>query len=645
VTLALGAVLSVMLTRVVQTQALGGAGRSARAISDVAFAPHLDAADFTGGLSAGHRRALNDTLTGARGERPTFLAIRLWSADGVLIWADDPAMVGTVHPPAEEFREALGGEVTSEIFDSRSADRPSGTSGRLLEVYVPITFGGQSRPAGLFEIYLPYAPVGAAISDSHRRVQAVLVGGLLTLYVVTLPILASASRRLRRQAADNHRLALQDGLTGLPNRLSFTERTGQALQDSVRDDQPFSLLLLDLDRFRDINDTLGHQVGDQLLQQVALRLKGRLRGGDILARLGGDEFAILLPATEAAAGRRVATALLGVLASPVQVDEMALSVEASIGIAVSPDDGQDPHTLLQRADVAMYAAKRHHTGIETYSARHDSNSPAGLALLGELRHAIEMDQLVLHYQPKADLSTGELRGLEVLLRWQHQGRGLIAPDSFIPLAERTGLIHPLTQWVLDHAMAQLVEWRHAGLTTQLAVNISARNLADPRFPDIVAALLRRHGVGPGELEFEITESAVLADPTHVETVVRRFAGMGISVAMDDFGTGYSCLANLERLPLNAIKIDKTFVLGMAGSRDAAAIVQSVIDLGHNLGLTVIAEGVETEIAWQDLAARGCDIAQGYLLSRPVPADQAGLLLSAWSRRPTRIEGTRPALSG
>ena len=644
VVLGLGAVLSVMLTKVVQAQAQASASRSAQAISQVAFAPHLSAADFTGGLTRQHREALDGTLIGARGEHPALLAIRLWSASGVLIWGDDKAMVGTVHPPAEEFSEALTGQVTSEVFDSQSTDRPSGTSGRLLEVYVPIIYPGESRPAGLFEMYLPYAPVAAAIRDNQRRVQAVLVGGLLTLYVVMLPILASASRRLRQQAVDNRRLALHDGLTGLPNRLLLADRAGQALQQSVRDGQPVALLLLDLDRFRDINDTLGHQVGDLLLQHVAVRLRGRLRAGDTLARLGGDEFAILLPATDATAGRQVATALVTALASPFHVGDVALSVEASIGIAASPDDGQDPHTLLQRADVAMYAAKQDHTCIENYSARHDGHSPARLALLGELRLAIETNQLVLRYQPKADLSTGALRGLEVLLRWQHQDHGLIAPDAFIPLAERTGLIHPLTQWVLDHAMSQLVEWRQAGLVTQLAVNVSARNLTDPTFPDTVAALLQRHDVRPGELEFEITESALVADPTHVEAVLRRFAGMGISVAMDDFGTGYSCLANLERLPLNAIKIDKSFVLAMAGSPDAAAIVQSVIDLGRNLGLTVIAEGVETEASWQDLATRGCDIAQGYLLSRPVPADEAGHLLAAWSRRPTSVDTARPTLT-
>jgi diguanylate cyclase (GGDEF)-like protein len=633
VVLALGTALSMVLTRMVQGQAQAGASRSAQAISGVAFAPYLRAGDFTNGLTARHRRALDATVTASRGENQAFLAIRLWSASGALVWADDDAVLGAMHPPADEFTEALAGEVTSEVVDSGSAERPSSSHGRLLEVYVPISYAGQSRPAGLFELYLPYAPVAATISANQRRVQAVLAGGLLALYLVLLPIVASASRRLRRQAADNRRLALHDGLTGLPNRLLLADRTAQALRLAARDGRPVTLLLLDLDRFREINDTLGHHVGDLLLQEAALRLSNRLRAGDTLARLGGDEFALLLPATDATAAGRVATALLNALTAPVVVGDLALSVEASIGIAVAPDDGDDPDTLLQRADVAMYAAKQHHTGFEQYSARHDANSPARLALVGELRRAIETDQLVLHYQPKADLLTGALTGLEVLLRWQHHDRGLLAPDGFIPLAERTGLIRPLTEWVLDHALAQLAEWRQSGLTTQLAVNVSARNVADPSFPDTVAALLHRHAVRPGELELEITESAVVADPDHAETVLRRLSDLGISVAMDDFGTGYSCLANLERLPLNAIKIDKSFVLAMAGSPDAAAIVQSVIDLGRNLGLTVIAEGVETEVAWQDLAERGCDVAQGYLLSRPVPADEAGRLLAGWSRRP------------
>jgi diguanylate cyclase (GGDEF)-like protein len=636
----LGAVLSVMLNRIVQARAQAGAARSAQAISEVAFVPHLGAEDFAGRLSAGHRAALDGTLSAARGGHAAFVAIRLWSASGRAIWADDPAVVGTVHPPAEEFGEALAGSVASEVFDAQSADRPSGTHGRLLEVYVPLTYPGRSKPAGVFEMYLPYAPVAAAISENQRRVQGVLAGGLVALYLVLLPIVASASRRLRRQAADNRRLALHDGLTGLPNRLLLADRIGQALKHADRSGQPIALLLLDLDRFKEINDTLGHHVGDLLLEQGARRLADRLRGSDTLARLGGDEFALLLPATDATAARQVAGAVLNALSEPFCVGDLTLSVEASIGIALAPDHGQDPDTLLQRADVAMYAAKARHTAVELYAAQDDDHSPARLALLGELRRAIDTDQLVLHYQPKADLTTGRLAGLEVLLRWQHPERGLIPPNDFIPLAERTGLIRPLTHWVLDRALAQLATWRQGGATLQLAVNVSTRNLADPGFPDDVADLLSRHAVRPGELELEVTESAVVADPAHAEAVLRRLSAMGISLAMDDFGTGYSCLANLERLPLNAIKIDKSFVQAMAGHPDAAAIVQSVIDLGGNLGLTVVAEGVETEDAWQDLAGRGCDLAQGYLLSRPVPAEQAGELLRAWSRRPTRVGATQ-----
>jgi EAL domain-containing protein (putative c-di-GMP-specific phosphodiesterase class I) len=294
----------------------------------------------------------------------------------------------------------------------------------------------------------------------------------------------------------------------------------------------------------------------------------------------------------------------------------------------------------------MYAAKARHTPVETYAADQDEHSPARLALLGQLRRAIEADELVLHYQPKADLRTGALDGLEVLVRWQHPERGVVPPDTFIPLAERTGLIHPLTRWVLDAALAQAAAWSLHGPVPRLAVNLSARNLADPDFPDTVRALLDRHGVAAASLELEITESAVVADPTAAEAVLRRLSDMGIALAMDDFGTGYSCLANLERLPLDAVKIDKSFVLAMTDHPDAAAIVQSVIDLGRNLGLTVVAEGVETEAVWRDLAARGCDVAQGYLLSRPVPAEAAAVLVANWSPGqwcvPERSPGTLSA---
>jgi diguanylate cyclase (GGDEF)-like protein len=537
-----------------------------------------------------------------------------------------------VHPPADDFQEALEGSASAEVFDADSSDRPAGTSGALLEVYLPITYAGQDEPAGLFEMYLPYAPVADAIAAGRWRMQSALAGGLLLLYLVQLPLVAAASRRLRRQAADNERLALHDSLTGLPNRLLLLDRIGAALRLAERDGEPTALLLLDLDRFKEINDTLGHQVGDLLLQQAAERLADRLRAGDTLARLGGDEFAVLLPGTDAPAARQVSAALLTALGDPFVIDELTLSVEASIGIAVAPEHGSDATILLQRADVAMYSAKAHHTVCETYSADQDNHSPARLALLAELHRALEQDELVLHYQPQADLHTGELTGVEALVRWQHPERGMIPPDSFIPLAERTGLIHPLTAWVLDRAFAQLVEWHARGLWPRLAVNLSARNLGDPGFPDLVVSLLERHGIRGEDLEFEITESALVADPTHAEAVLRRLSGLGVRVAMDDFGTGYSCLANLERLPLDAVKIDKSFVLAMASHPDAAAIVQSVIDLGRNLGLTVIAEGVETATVWHDLDARGCDVAQGYLLSRPVPADAAADLLANWGSR-------------
>jgi diguanylate cyclase (GGDEF)-like protein len=628
----LGAVLSLVLAHVVRAEALDGARRSAEVIGKVAFAPHLDAADFHG-LDPRHAAALDATLTQTRAGNGSVVAVRVWGSDGRAVWADDPAVVGTIHPPADDFDEALDGHLEAEVFDEESSDRPAGTHGRLLEVYVPISYRAGSRPAGLFEMYLPYRPVAAAIAANQRQVQTLLGAGLVTLYLVQLPIVAAASRRLRRQADDNERLALHDGLTGLPNRLLLADRINAALRAALRDGSPTALLLVDLDRFKEINDTLGHHIGDQLLQQAAERLAGMLNGGVTLARLGGDEFALLLPHTDASAARQVAGSLLTALDDPFDVGGLALSVEASIGIAVAPGHGRDPAALLQRADVAMYLAKSNRTGVETYSAALDDHSPARLALLGELRRAIDEDELVLHYQPKADLRTGAVAGVEVLVRWQHPEHGIVPPDTFIPLAERTGLIRSLTHWVLDRALAQQAAWRRQGLATRLAVNLSARNLTDAGFVETVIGLLERHGVAATTLEFEITESAIVADPAHAEQVLRRLSEIGIAIAMDDFGTGYSCLANLEHLPLDTIKIDKSFVMPMTAHPDAAAIVQSVIDLGRNLGLTVVAEGVETDTVWRDLAERGCDVAQGYLLSRPVPADEATELLRTWAHRP------------
>ncbi len=435
--------------------------------------------------------------------------------------------------------------------------------------------------------------------------------GMFALAVFLL-LVVGYQRRLVRQA-------LHDPLTGLPNRELFADRVSQAIRTADRELRPAALLLLDLDRFKEVNDTLGHHHGDQLLVQLGQRLGGMLREVDTVAWLGGDEFAVLLPGatTEGASG--VAEKLRVALQQPINIDGVMLDLDASIGIAVYPEHGNDAAELLQHADVAMYVAKQAHIGFLVYDPAVDQHSPKRLALLGGLRRALERDELVLHYQPKADLATGQIRSVEGLVRWQHPEHGLLGPGEFIPLAERTGLIHPLTRWVLAAALDQAARWQRAGLHLSVAVNISTRCLLDPTFPDQVASQLTAWQLPSKLLVLEITESAVMADPARALEVLGRLHNLGVGLAVDDFGTGYSSMAYLKELPVDELKIDRSFVIQMADSPSDAVIVRSTIDLGHNLGLRVVAEGVETQHAWQELSALGCDVAQGYYLGRPMPA--------------------------
>ena len=443
----------------------------------------------------------------------------------------------------------------------------------------------------------------------------------LALLGVFWKIMVEYQRRTERQAAENRHQALHDALTGLPNRALLRDRITQALHQADRELSPAALLLLDLDRFKEVNDTLGHHHGDQLLMQVGDRLRGRLREVDTVARLGGDEFAVLLPRIATAEGAvAVAGKLQAAFDEPFRLDDLALDVETSIGVALYPEHAGNPDELLQHADIAMYVAKDTHAGFVLFDPKQDQHSPRRLALLGELRRALEQQQLVLHYQPKVDTHTGQLLGVEALVRWQHPIHGLLLPGEFIPLAERTGLIGPLTSYVLDAALRQCSDWRQAGHELAVAVNVSARSLLDLDFPDQVAGLLARWEVPARLLVVEITESTIMADPTHALEILGRLNAMGVQIAIDDFGTGYSSMAHLKTLPVQELKVDRSFVSQMTNNSRDAVIVRSTVDLGRNLGLRVVAEGVEDEATWRALDALGCDVIQGYYISRPVPPD-------------------------
>ncbi len=425
-------------------------------------------------------------------------------------------------------------------------------------------------------------------------------------------------------------LATTDNLTSLPNRTLFHDRLTQAIAAAQREaDRHIVVMLMDLDHFKEINDTLGHQAGDRILIEVAKRLSGALREGDTLTRLGGDEFGVLLPQVTDArrTGERVARKLLQKLSAPFQYEDNELYLNASIGIVSFPEHGEDMDTLLSHADVAMYTCKNRDARFAHYDPGIDPNAPQRLQLSGDLRHALERREFELHFQPKIDIKTRRLMGAEALIRWHHPTRGLIPPDQFIPLAERSGVIKPITDWVIDKALAQCRAWRKSGLPMQMAINLSGRVFQDPRFADRVRAALSANGLQPDCLEVEITENILMTDIEHVSATLRVLHDLGVLVSIDDFGTGYSSLAYLKQLPLNTLKIDKTFVLDMVKDENDALIVRAIIDLAHNLGRDVIAEGIENEETWNLLEMLGCDGAQGFHIARPMPARE----FLAWAR--------------
>ncbi len=477
------------------------------------------------------------------------------------------------------------GDLVGAITASRSADEPLFVDERLLS----------SRLSGLADhAALAFAKV--RLLEQERE----------------------AVRRLRREEAWNKHLAYHDALTGLPNGRSFAAQLDEAI-DSAESDGGVAVLFCDLDRFKNVNDSLGHARGDELLCHAADRLRGSVEGA-VIARLGGDEFAVLVQGADAAAmGERIAQHMIDVLSEAFTVAGQVLFVSASIGVAVHPSDGDDGATLLMSADAAMYSAKR--TGrnaYRRYRAAMNAESKHLLALESDLHTAIERGGLVLYYQPQVDARNGEIKLVEALIRWEHPERGLLLPAQFLPLAEESGLIVAIDEWVLRAACAQARAWDDAGLErVPIAVNLSVRQLERPELPELVAAEIARAGLLPARLEIEVTEGAAMRDAA----VVRRLRSRGVRIALDDFGTGYSLPGYLKQFTIDRVKIDRSFVAGLPGDRFDRAIVESMIRLSHDLGIEVTAEGVETDAQAGFLAARGCDLLQGYLFARPLPADE------------------------
>ena len=542
------------------------------------------------------------------------LAVELYSRQGRVTYATNRALIGVRAPDA--------GHAVATLRDGNVAKAVETMNGhKVLKVFVPVPFVGADEPAGVLALAQDYRPIAQAGRKGFLPVLGVLQLVLLTLYVSLFPLLRRVTARLRGQVEQIEKLALYDALTGLANRRLFHDRLEQAFLQAQRTATGFSLMLLDLDRFKEINDTLGHQAGDAVLEHLAARLKGVARASDTVARLGGDEFAlILLGARDGTNALFVAERIRRALDEPFVIEGLTLQLETSIGIAIFPQHGDDAEQLLKRADIALYASKDAHAPV-VYAAEHDQHSAEGLGLVAQIRNAIENGELIVHFQPEVDLATGQTRRVEALVRWEHPERGLLLPDEFIPLARQSALVRPITRYVLDVALRQCRAWQDAGIDVGVAVNLAGRDLADSRLEEEVAEALRRWKVEPGLLELEIPESAVISDRERIHRMLARLSDRGVRVAVDDFRSGYASLSQLKQLPVNVLKIDKSFVQNVGTNEEDDAIVRSTIDLAHSLGIAVVAEGVESEEVLERLRALGCDLAQGFCLAHPAPAEE------------------------
>ena len=483
----------------------------------------------------------------------------------------------------------------------------------------------QRTPRGTLGVPMAATAIAMAVlvAGTQRHVSELAVSLASAVLALAAWRANSAFRELRRLAKVLRQVAGTDDLTGLANRRGLYAEV--PLRLSATPDRAHSLILLDLDRFKEINDSLGHHVGDRLLVEIGTRLRSLVRPEDLVVRLGGDEFAVVLDDAGEAAAMAVADALKAAVSAPLAVEDMTVRCDVSIGIAVYPNHGRDVSALLRCADIAMYKSKENDDGPEVFSSADAQLGATRLRTVDDFRVALDRQQLILHYQPKLDLRTGDVTGVEALVRWQHPDRGLLYPDTFIEFVEEAGLMPLMTDQVLDQALDQAAAWRSAGRNLKVAVNLSARSLIDADLPASVAAVLSSHDVPPYMLQLEITESVLMSDHDRARAVLTELRDAGVTISVDDFGTGYSSLAYLRDLPIDELKLDQSFIAAMGADLRANALVSSTITLAHSLGLRMVAEGVDTEAALSELARYGCDEVQGYYISRPIPAND----LNTW----------------
>jgi diguanylate cyclase (GGDEF)-like protein len=628
---ALGFVLTRVLETQIVTRTLADADQSAQLLARVGIQPELTPQVLREGLTPGGVRALDRQLSAPAVARE-LARIKIWSAQHRVIYSGDHSLIGRTLAPSDDLLNTLAGRAKGAqlVTPSRRSETASEVGlGQLVEVYVPLRFTTSGPPAGAFEIYLSYRPIAAAVTRDKRTIVALVAIGLALLWASLYRIVARASGRLRRQAQENYRLARYDQLTGLPNRTLFIAGVEDAVRDEAGGRGSVGVLLIDLERFTEINNTLGNAHGDRVLREVARRLRADLAGDALTARLGGDEFAVLCPRTRGVAGAlRTAAAVQSSLESPIVLDGVALNIETSIGIAVMGEHAEDPHQLLQHADAALSHARSHGSRLEVYSADWDRFDASRLMLLGQVRGALERGEFVLYYQPKLDLHSGRVTGVEALVRWRHPEHGLLFPARFVPLIEQTALIGPLTLHVIDVALRQMVAWRRRGMALEMSVNLSARNLLDHELSRQIAELLARHEIPPDQLTVEVTESAAMLDPDRAVAVLSALRASGVGVSIDDFGTGNASIEYLAALPATELKIDRSFITGILEDARTQAIVRSTIDLARNLDLRVVAEGIESAAVMAHLTALGCTTGQGYFIARPLPGEELTARLSS-----------------
>ena len=612
----------------IESRARADAVDSTRFVTRIAIEPVLRGRDLSAGELPVQVRNRLDAVVRDGVDKGVLQRIKIFDVTSRLVYSDNARQLGRQTPESPELRSGLAGRSTSKFADIVDGDhQDEGDVGLLLEVYVPLQLG--DRPDGVVELYVPYALNQAAVREQSRQLLALLVGALSLLWLTLMAIVATVSGRLRDELSRNRYQALHDALTGLPSRVLFFDRLERATAASRRRGTIAAVLVLDLDGFKDVNDSYGHAVGDLLLQQVAQRLPVGMRDSDTVARLGGDEFAaVLSDLTDLPAIDRVAASFMAAFSEPFLLGCAELRVMPSVGVAVQGRDGDEPDELLRKADAAMYAAKRAGGGLAHYDPDRDDATTRLLAL-AEMREAIEQGQLRLHYQPSVRLHDSIVTGAEALVRWEHPTRGLLPPSEFVPLAEQSELIAPLTAWVIDAAARQCRAWLDDDLDMCVAVNLSARHVVDERLPALVRAALERHALPAYRIVFEITETALINRPDDARRVLAELSALGVNIAIDDFGTGYATLSWLQHLPFNALKIDRSFVADVMTGGPGLELVRYTTQLAHAMGKAVVAEGVESAAQYRALGQLGCDHAQGFWIGRPMPDGEFRSWLAGW----------------